>query len=346
MSTIYNFYFILISAGFLLLAFASIFISNTAEAHTLTIPAGSGPFGITYGLQNHNIYVANAGSGTVSVISSNTNTVSNSILVGRTPVDIVYVPSNNHVYVCNYYSNDVYVIDANRNKVIKAIHVGSFPWGIGYNPSNEYVYVANLGDNSVSVIDTRTDKVVKTVVFTPDPIFRDAVAAYPTHVSYNSAVNGMYVSHELFSRTFTDFYSVAVINGATDLYVNDILVNAQVSSSEPIDEPNDIAFNPFNNDIYVANHQTITVIDGITNLKITDIPIPASGIGLRGIIYNPINHNMYVCSPDDDKIYVIGPQNNVLPEIVVENSPFDLVFNPRNNHLYVTTTDGIKVIHP
>jgi len=232
--------------------------------------------------------------------------------------------------------------------VTKSIPVGRGPFGITYNPSNNTVYVANKVDNTVSVIDTKKDSVKTKISLAVDPRFPGANSSDPIDLSYNPIVNGIYVTHTFFVPDFNDYYFVVVINPVTDLFVKNIVVQRNHTTTETIDKPNNIAFNPFNNDIYLTNHHTVSVIDGVNNTKITDIPVlPSSisnGVGLRGIIYNATNNNMYVASPDDNKLYVISPQNRVISSTVVGNFPLDIAYNPSNNHLYVTTADGVKVI--
>ena len=104
------------------------FFFKAAQAHSVTIPVrGTFPYGIAYNSANNNMYVANADSSTVSVISGSTDSVIATILVGRVPVGIAYAPPNNKLYVTNIDSNDVYVINGATNKVIKNIPVGNLP---------------------------------------------------------------------------------------------------------------------------------------------------------------------------------------------------------------------------
>jgi YVTN family beta-propeller protein len=137
---------------------------KSALAHSITVPVrGAGPAGIAYNAANNNMYVANFGSSTVSVISGSTDSVITSILVGRQPAQVTYAPPNNKLYVSNAGSDDVYVINGANNKVTEHIPVGSQPFGIAYNPTNNDVYVVNLGNSTVSVIDTSIDSVIDTI---------------------------------------------------------------------------------------------------------------------------------------------------------------------------------------
>jgi len=109
------------------------------------------PWSIAYDPSNGYIYVADAGSGTVSVINGKTNTVIATIRVGSEPWGVAYNgvaydPSNGYIYVTNWYSGwysgTVSVI--NGTTVIATIPVGQGPWGVAYDPSNGYIYVADM----------------------------------------------------------------------------------------------------------------------------------------------------------------------------------------------------------
>jgi YVTN family beta-propeller protein len=151
------------SSAVVLFSFLGNRLFNIAQAHSATIPVGIFPYGIKYDPTNDSIYVANAASSTVSVISGSTNSVIATTLVGWGPVWLAHVPSNNQIYVTNSHSNDVYVINGLTNEVIEAIAVGRIPLGIAYDPTNNSVYVANSEDNTVSVINAATDNVVSTI---------------------------------------------------------------------------------------------------------------------------------------------------------------------------------------
>jgi YVTN family beta-propeller protein len=191
---------------------------NTAQAHTATIPVGIAPYDIKYDPNNNNIYVANAASSTVSVISGSTNSVVATTLVGWFPVWLVHVPSNNKIYVTNEDSNDVYVINAATNKVVKAIPVGSFPFGIAYDPTNNSVYVTNLANNTVSVINAATDVVVSTI-----PLGTVNSSTNPILLTYVKDNDALYVSK------YTQ--EVSVINAVTNAAVNYIKVDGNPACS-------------------------------------------------------------------------------------------------------------------
>jgi YVTN family beta-propeller protein len=103
------------------------------------------------------VYVANSGSGTVSVIDSNTNSVIANVVVAGEPVDVAITPDGTRAYVANKGTNTVSVIDTFTNSQIGTIVVRTEPNGIAITPGGRFAYVANFGDDSVSLIDTATN---------------------------------------------------------------------------------------------------------------------------------------------------------------------------------------------
>jgi YVTN family beta-propeller protein len=103
------------------------------------------------------VYVANSGSGTVSVIDTNTNSAIANVVVSGEPVDVAITPDGTRAYVANKSTNTVAVIDTATNSQIDTVVVRTEPDGIAITPSGRFAYIANFGDESVSLIDTATN---------------------------------------------------------------------------------------------------------------------------------------------------------------------------------------------
>ena len=91
---------------------------------------------------NNNIYVANQGSGTVSVIGGSNQTLLGNTVVGTEPVALEFNPANNNIYVANVVSNSVSIIDSINNDVSETLNVNNVPLALTYNPSNN-AYLRN-----------------------------------------------------------------------------------------------------------------------------------------------------------------------------------------------------------
>jgi YVTN family beta-propeller protein len=114
-------------------------------------------------------FVANSGSGTVSVIDTASNSVVANVVVGKEPVDVAISPDGTRAYVVNKGSNSVSVIGTVTDSVVANVAVGKEPAGIGISPNGAYAYVSNFGDNTVSVIGTATESVIANIVVGKEP---------------------------------------------------------------------------------------------------------------------------------------------------------------------------------
>jgi len=77
-----------------------------------TLGVGDYPLGVAFNPRDGNIYIANYGDGTVSVIDSATNSVIATIPVGQGPQWLAFDPHNGNLYVTNSISGTVSVISA------------------------------------------------------------------------------------------------------------------------------------------------------------------------------------------------------------------------------------------
>ena len=110
-----------------------------------------------------NAYITNAGSNTVSVLNTSSNSVTATIPVGPNPVSVAVSPSGSRAYVTNAGSNSVSVIDTGALTVTQNVTVGGNPVSVAITPDGSQVYVANARSNSVSVINTSTNTVSATI---------------------------------------------------------------------------------------------------------------------------------------------------------------------------------------
>jgi YVTN family beta-propeller protein len=135
------------------------------------IDVGSFPEGLDVNENTDTVYVANALSDTVSVISGENNTkIGEDIAVGMGPVAVDVNENTDTVYVANHFSNTISVISGENNtKIGEDIAVGMGPVAVDVNENTDTVYVANVDSDSVSVIDTVTNKVVAGITFHVNP---------------------------------------------------------------------------------------------------------------------------------------------------------------------------------
>src|ERR1700753_2092596 len=95
--------------------------ASAAAYSTATVPVGTEPLGVAVDPTTGNVYVANEGSDTVSVISEKTNMVTATIPVGPGPFGVAVDPTTGNVYVTDSGDASVSVISEMTNTVTDTI---------------------------------------------------------------------------------------------------------------------------------------------------------------------------------------------------------------------------------
>lgn len=286
---------------------------------TTSITVGSSPNGISFAPVNNDVYVANSGSNTVSVISSTTNNVISTINVGTNPGAVAYDPANQDVYVTNGGSNNVSVISTSDNTIIATIPVGTGPNNLAYDSANQEMYIANSGNspgpsNTVSAISSTTNTVVSTITVDPNPI----------RLAFNPTNNDIYVDNYASGE-------VTVIDGTNNAVIKTISVGAN---------PNTIGYDPANNDMYVTsnNSDNVFVISSTTNNVIATLNV---GTNPFGVFYDPANQEMFVSSTVGNTVSAIR-DTGIVSTVNVGTAPYNIIFNPTDNDMYVLNTAAIS----
>jgi YVTN family beta-propeller protein len=121
-------------------------IFNGTVSYPAHVQAGPAPYA----------YVANFDSGTVTPISTATNTADTPITVGSGPYNIAITPNGQTAYVTNVSSASVTPITTATNTAGTAIPMASDPGAIAITPNGATAYVATTG-NTVIPITTATN---------------------------------------------------------------------------------------------------------------------------------------------------------------------------------------------
>ena len=101
-----------------------------------------------------------------------------------------------------------------------------------------------------------------------------------------------------------------------------------------------IAYNPVNNNMYVANTEsgTVSVISGSSNSVISSILVGREPIS---IAYAPPSNKLYVVNALSNDVTVInGATNKVIKNIPVQNYPVGISYNPSNNDAYIVNLEN------
>jgi YVTN family beta-propeller protein len=308
-----------------------------AQSVVTTIPVGAGPVGVAVNPWTDRVYVANEGSGNVSVIDGRTDALLTNVALpdapgAISPFTVAVNPSTNRIYVVNHNSQTVSVIDGGTETFLTniALPVSTLRGG-AVNPNTNRIYATSRLGSTLSVINGSTDAFVTNIALQPTGEPFGVAVNVRTNRIYVADQDGVVVNNMPFSRVW-------VIDGDTDTFLDNILL-------PPTGHPLSVAVNPRTNRVYVTNGDgnSVSVVDGVTNTVI-GTPILV-GRGPFGVAVNPRLNRIYVTNSGSDTVSVIdGATNAVIgTPISVGRGPFGVAVNPRTNRIYVTNSGSNTV---
>ena len=127
------------------------------------VKVGKGPEGIDLSPDGIEVWAANSGDGTVSIIDTGTRKVTQTVDVKTKHSNRVkFTPNGKLVLISDLEAGDLVVMEAGPRKEVKRIHLGKSPEGILVQPDGSRAFVAVSGDNKVAVVDLKTLEVTGT----------------------------------------------------------------------------------------------------------------------------------------------------------------------------------------
>ena len=108
--------------------------------------------------RSHKAFVANIGSGSVTVVDLKTRQKISDIVTGAGAEGIDISPDEKEVWVTNRAANTVSVIDVNTLKIIATLESKDFPIRVKFAPGGRFVLVSNARSGDVAVFDAVTRK--------------------------------------------------------------------------------------------------------------------------------------------------------------------------------------------
>jgi YVTN family beta-propeller protein len=118
------------------------------------IPVGKAVEGIDISPDDKEVWVANAGDGTVSIIETASGKVIHTFDVRTKHSNrLKFTPDGKLALISDPAAGELVVVDAATRTITKMLNVGNGPGGILIVPDGSRAYVALAGDNAVAVID-------------------------------------------------------------------------------------------------------------------------------------------------------------------------------------------------
>ncbi len=132
-------------------------MNGTSGALIKTVAVGSYPFAMADA--NGYVYVANSGSGNVTIINENGSIVKN-IKTGVYPDFVLASGNSKYVFVLNQLSGSIGIINTTSNNLVDTIALHAIPYALASNYNGTVVYVTLPGFDSVVAINTSSNAVL------------------------------------------------------------------------------------------------------------------------------------------------------------------------------------------
>jgi len=289
----------------------------------IIIPVGTNPQAIAVNPNTGKVYVANAGSGTVSVLSG--SSVTATITVGSNPQDIAVNPSTNYIYTANNGSNTVSVISGGSNTVVSTITVQTGPTGIAVNPNTNTIYAVNYTSGSVSTINGANNTVTTTITGLTTP-YRIAV---------NPNTNYIYVVNT--GVSYPNF-AVYIISGSSNTIVDSF-------TTSRIYFPGYMAFNPNTNILAITNSSAYSFS---TFYASGSTLIDSNGYSVTSYTSNPSVEIGVAFNTSTNLMYMGLSNNQILVATVNSTSISNVKFIPisaNNGAIYVAVNSNTNQVY-
>jgi hypothetical protein len=147
-------------------------------------PAGNNPNGVAF--DGANIWVANAGSNSVTKLRASDGANLGGFAVGTSPRGVAFDGAN--IWVANSVSNNVTKLRASDGASLGTFTVGTSPLGVAFDGAN--IWVANSGSSNVTKLRASDGECVGTCTFTVG-FFPGGVAFDGANIWLTNGANGV-----------------------------------------------------------------------------------------------------------------------------------------------------------
>jgi YVTN family beta-propeller protein len=134
------------------------------------ISVGKGPEGIDISPDDKEVWAANSGDGTVSVIDTAAKKVTDTIQVGTKHSNrLKFTRDGKLVLISDMGAGNLLVLDAKSHKIIKQLPMGGSCEGILLQPGTDNAFVAVSSANQVAIVDLKQFAITRKIQTDKDP---------------------------------------------------------------------------------------------------------------------------------------------------------------------------------
>jgi YVTN family beta-propeller protein len=132
-------------------------VGASGDWRQTVVHVGPGPEGFDVSPDGKELWAANSGDGTVSIVDVAGKKVVQTFPVGAKRSNrLKFTPDGIHVLISDLTNGDLIVVEAATRKAVKRLNLGHSIAGILVAPSGSRAYVAATNDNYVAVVDLKT----------------------------------------------------------------------------------------------------------------------------------------------------------------------------------------------
>jgi YVTN family beta-propeller protein len=279
-------------------------VMNCISGTTRTVKVGANPISLAIDRAANKIYVANTGSGNISVIDGAADAVVATIPGEAHPYAIAVNEATATVYVTNTYSNAVTVIDV-RTDTAHPLNVGGAD-GVAIDSSTNTIFLTTYEDPEIRIVDGATGAVRKV-----------KVGPHIWGMVFDKGSGMLYLGH-------TGTAEIVSLNEKT-LAVHRFTVG-QI--------PCALAVNPQPPRIYVVNYgdQTLSVIDFRTQRAIATLPV---GEHPQAVALDPERNVVYVANVHGNSVTAIdGNTNRIIGTFAAGENPYAVTVDEQTGQVF------------
>ncbi len=284
-------------------------------------------------LAQHDVYVANSGSGTVSVIDTASATVAATIPVGTNPVAVVVTTDGTRALVANRIPPSVSIVDTATRTVTATIVVPAGAYSIATTPNGARALVTHYSPPALTVLDLTSNTVVTTLTLP---------ATSPNWIVMRPDGNRAYVT--------CDSGQLFVIDPNTATIVNTVLVGRSFGQAISPDGARIYVVHDIGNGFSVFDTATDTVTVFVSlGAPLTSLPIGAAVSPDGSRLFLTIPNNVHQSGTvtgifADYRVLAIDTATNiVLNTSIVGLRPMRAVVRPDGARVYVTNSSSASV---
>jgi YVTN family beta-propeller protein len=263
------------------------------------------PESILYDPASREIFVANSGNGTVSVISTESNTVVATVPVAIGPLALAWNNETNEIYVA--CAGLIDIVSPVTWRVVATISLGGItPDGVAYVPSLNEVFVDNncffpCSNPNITVISASTDRSIASISLPSE-------AYNAGQVVYDSGTGDLYVTGAGMGF-YTNDPNVFVVNPANRSFVGNISVGI---------DPYAIAPDPGSSHLFgtAGVNGTVSLISGTARAVTYSVALPPGTVP-QGVAYDSSTGQVLVAGWGDDSVSYLIPEQ-VYPVALAE----------------------------